>query len=83
MRVGQPLGGADRATFDESAQNGDLFLDVQARDSEVNKNSINAAVYRMATMDPPMLIRRTVDSGLVYVLASAEDKDAVFGGVPE
>lgn len=53
---------------------GDIIKSVQARDPEANKNSINAAVYRMATMDPPMLIKRTVDGGLVYVLASADTK---------
>lgn len=61
---------------------GDIIRAVQARDPEANKNSINAAVYRMAIMDPPMLIKRTVDSGLVYVLASAEDETQDAKGAP-
>lgn len=52
----------------------DIIKAIQAQDPDANKNSVNAAVYRMATMDPPMLIRRTVDGGLVHVLASADTK---------
>jgi hypothetical protein len=52
----------------------DIIKAIQAMDPDANKNSINAAVYRMVTMDPPMLIRRTVDGGFVYLLASADTK---------
>jgi hypothetical protein len=58
----------------------DIIKAVQARDPEANKNSINAAVYRMANLDPPLLIKRTVDGGFVYVLASAADE--TFGWDP-
>jgi hypothetical protein len=60
---------------------GDIIRAVTARDPDINKNSINAQVHRMLHLDPPLLIKRGEgEHGPLYVLASAEDKDAVFGG---
>ena len=62
---------------------GDIIRTITEHDRDANKRSINAQIYRMANMDPPMLIKHSDgERGPLWVLASGDIKAQDAKGTP-